>query len=205
MSYDKPNCGQFVAQRIRYLVGDNPSHLRPTSRAMLAQLRQAAGQEPGTVPSVWPITTEGLPEYREPTATRAETAIHIALTQFAIHQQAKSSSMHDPATPFGRAVRRLANLSSSDGEPQESPVYARFTALSSTTSVPGILAHSRGIITQLRSHDIGFDYARYADDLYWLQVPGAAGRVHRRWGRDFHRLFVPHPTLDNTSIEGASA
>ncbi|MGJ3509022.1 type I-E CRISPR-associated protein Cse2/CasB [Enemella sp. A6] len=204
MTNDHIRCGKFVAQRIRYLLGDNPANPRPTSRAMLAQLRQAAAQEPGTVPSVWSVTTEGLPELPEPMATRVETAIHIALTQFATHQQARSTSMHVPDVPFGQAVRRLANLSSSEGEPQESPVYARFTALSMTTAVPGILAHSRGIITQLRSHDIGFDYERYADDLYWLQVPGSAGSVHRRWGRDFHR-FVPPTTTDTTAIEGVSA
>lgn len=191
--------GPFVTRRINQLIGADPSRLSPNSKAMLAQLRQAAGSEPGTVPSVWAITLEGIPaELPRGQRERAEKAIHTALTQFAVHQQSRGRAMHDPRQPFGRAVRRLAEISNK-AEPHESPVYARFTAMSTATSLPGLLAHSRGLITQLRTHEIGFDYGRYADDLYWFLNPTATPDTHRRWGRDFHYL------TNSETNEGASA
>ncbi|GAA3870093.1 type I-E CRISPR-associated protein Cse2/CasB [Tessaracoccus defluvii] len=180
--------GSFVTRRIHQLVGADPGRMSPNSKALLAQLRQAAAAEPGTAPAVWAVTLEGIPAdlprgYRE----RAEQAVHIALTQFAVHQQSRSRNMHDPKQPFGRAVRRLADISNK-AEPHESPVYRRFTAMSTASTLPGLLAHSRGLITQLRTHEIAFDYGRYAEDLYWFLAPSGARDVHRRWGRDFHYL-----------------
>lgn len=186
---DDFRCGTYVAARIHWLMGASPGELRPEARAMLAQLRQASAAEPGTAPAVWPVTAEGIPELPETQRLRVEAAIHMALTQFATHQQGQSAPMYVPKQAFGRAVRRLAQGQASDvNKPQDSPIYRRFTAMSMATHLDGLLAHSRGIIAQLRSEGIGFDYARYADDLYWFQVPGQAASVHRRWGRDFHHL-----------------
>lgn len=193
-------CGAYVATRIHQLLGDDPANLRPASRAALAQLRQAAMQEPGAAASVWPFTVEGIPDDLPPQQyARAERAIHVALTQFAAHQQARGRAMHDVKQPFGRAVRRLADAQGGDGEPHETPVYRRFTAMAQTTNLTGLLAHGRGIITQLRGEEIPFDYARFADDLYWFQAPGGSRDVQRRWGRDFHRLIVSDST---TQTEG---
>lgn len=180
--------GSFVTRRINQMIGSDPSRLSPNSRAVLAQLRQAVGAEPGTAPAVWAVTLEGIPsDLPRSQRERAEQAVHTALTQFAVHQQSRSRSMHDPKQPFGRAIRRLASIAN-QAEPYESPVYRRFTAMSMATSLPSLLAHSRGLITQLRTHEIGFDYGRYADDLYWFLNPVGARDVHRRWGRDFHHL-----------------
>lgn len=192
-------CGRFVAGRIARLLGTNPGSLSPTSRAMLAQLRQAASAEPGTVPAIWSLTAEGIPEMSVLRLDRTETAIHIALTQFAVHQQARQSAMHQRGQAFGSAVRKLADRLGDD--PYETPVYRRFTALATASTVPALLAHSRGIITQLRGEEIPFDYARYADDLYWFLTPGHQSEARRRWGRDFHR-FTSDTTSDSTT-EGA--
>lgn len=187
---DQFSCGRFVASRIRSLVGKDPAALNPNARAMLAQLRQAVAHDPGTVPSVWPITLEGLPEMRQPRLGRTEAAIHLALTLFAVHQQARSASMHTPDQPFGTAIRKLANLTSGDDGAHTSPAYRRFTAMSTTRTLAGLLTHARGLITQLRAHDIPFNYGRFADNLYWFQVPGRAAEVQREWGRDFHRFTI---------------
>lgn len=197
----------FVVGRIQQLTGSLPGRLTPWARGMLAQLRQAAGAEAGTVPAIWSITAEGLPEGDSARQRRAETAVHVALTQFAIHQQARAERMHDPERSFGAAVRRLADQSGEN--PYETPVYRRFSAMATATSHNGLLAHSRGLITQLRGAGIGFDYGRYAEDLYWFQVPGRAASVRRGWGREFHRLQTESAESSTnpsepTDIEGES-
>ena len=187
------NVGTFVSRQIRQLLGSDPSRPSPTARAMLAQLRQASAAEPGTAPAVWALTLEGIPDLPERQRERVEQAAHVALTQFATHQQSRGRSMHEPTQPFGAAVRKLAQLTS-ENEPHLSAVYQRFTAMSMATSLPGLLAHSRGIIAQLRTHEIPFDYARYANDIELFLRPGRSRDVQRRWGRDFHRL--PTQTTD---------
>lgn len=202
MSDPSFRCGRYVVRQIHQLLGADPGNPSPVSRALLAQLRQAESKEPGTVPSVWPITHEGLPDdLGEVELQRVERAIHVALTQFAVHQQSRSAAMHTTDRSFGSAVRILARNSNAE-EPHETPVYRRFTAMATSTSLPALLAHSRGIITQLRGEDIGFDYGRYADDLYYFQVPSTADSVRRRWGRDFHHLRT-HTTDISTETEGA--
>lgn len=197
-------CGPFVVARIQQLTGTLPSRLTPAARAMLAQLREGAAYEPGAAPSIWAITAEGVPELPEPQKQRVETAIHVALTQYAIHQQARGERMHVPHRSFGSAIRRLAETQSA-GEPYDTPVYRRFTAMAAATTIDGLLPHARGLITQLRGADIGFDYGRYADDLYWLQLPGRSAGVRRGWGRAFHYLTTdPNDTADQpATAEGA--
>lgn len=195
------NCGRYVVGRIKQLVRDDGT-VTPISRAALAQLRQAASAQPGTAPAIWALTSEGVPEMPDAQRERVDWAIHTAMTQFAIHQQSRDRLMHDPSQPFGRAVRRLAHLTQSvDAEVHESPVYKRFTAMAMSTTPTSLLAHSRGIISQLRTHEIPFDYGRYASDLYWFTVPGQAAEVRRRWGRDFHQLVnEDNPTSEEESI-----
>lgn len=205
---DDFRCGTFVVHRIHQLTGSLPGRLTPWARGMLAQLRQAAPQKPGTAPAIWPLTAEGLPDLRPDQQRFVETAIHVALTEFAIHQQARPSSMHNPRQPFGLAVRRLAESDGREGDPYETPVYRRFTAMLTATHIDGLLAHSRGLVTQMRGADIAFDYGGYADALYWFQKPGHAAAVRRQWGRDFHRLgadttnHIDTPVADTTT-EGA--
>ena len=113
--------------------------------------------------------------------------------------------MHDADQPFGRAIRRLAEATSPGGEPYESPAYRRFTTLATTTNLPGIRVHLGSLITQLRGHDIPFDYGRFANDLLKLQDPSKNAQVRRTWGRDFHRWSpAPQNTNEITTLEGVN-
>lgn len=60
--------------------------------------------------------------------------------------------------------------------------------MSMAKDMVGLVTHARGIISQLRTHDIAFNYGQYARDLYLFQVPGFSVDVQRRWGRNFHYL-----------------
>lgn len=182
----------FVRGKVHQLVRQN-GDVTPTSRALLAQLRQASGQEPGTAPSIWSVTLDGLPHWNGIRRERLEAAVHIALTQFAVHQQSKAASMHG-VNRLGSAVRALTDKMSPGADVYETPVYRRFTALMASTTLPGIRAHLRGLITQMRSEGITLDYGSLASDLYWLQSPATAGKVRRAWGRDFQRLTTTSST-----------
>lgn len=185
----------FVVSRIRRLLGSDPARPSPTAGAQLAHLRRALGKAPGSVPEVWGLTVDGIPDdVRGIAREREEMAIHLALTQFASHQQSRQSAMHTDARSFAGAVRALADRQAAETgvDVHETPAYRRFVALASTSQLTTAITHARGLISQLRSADLAFDYGRYVDDLYWLQIPGQAVRVQRNWGRDFHRM----PTHD---------
>lgn len=195
------NRRRFVVGRIHRLLGDDPARLSPTAGAQLAQLRRALGKPPGTVPDVWGLTLDGIPDdVRGQAREREELAVHLALTHFATHQQSRQASMHVAERPFAAAVRELADRQARESgtDVHETPAYRRLVALASTSQLATTVTHARGLISQLRAADLGFDYGRYTEDLYWLQVPGQAVRVQRGWGRDFHRRPTD-PAMDTTS------
>ena len=70
------------------------------SRAELAELRRGVGRAPGEKPMLWGTILTNLPEEfygRNGEPSRAEWAIYIALTMFALHQQGhdiKTECMH---------------------------------------------------------------------------------------------------------------
>lgn len=164
-------------------------------RALLAQLRHAVAKAPGSDPAVWEITVGNLPG---PTATSdeptwAENASHAALTLYATHQQSRTEPMHAPGVGLGTAVRRLGLASGA-----EDAVRRRFDAAATATSFAETVHHLRGLVTQLRSHRIGLDYGRLADDLDQLQRPGGPDKVRLRWARQYYRIS------QNTSMPESS-
>lgn len=202
---DRETCGRLVAARIHALAPD-PARLTPSGRAALANLRRGVGKKPGSVPEIWQHTLDLTADDSGPDAGRREAAIHIALTQWAMHQRSKAIPMHDPKRSFGQALRLLAEAQS-PGSPQDSAAYRRMTALAASRSLMSVAAHARGLIGQLATLNIAFDYGRWADDLFWLQVPGQLASVQQRWGRDFFRSTSLSDNSDSPTVtsEGALA
>lgn len=172
----------------------------PRARADIAKLRRALGKPAGTVPEVWEYTIALLPaglQWDRDEPSRAEQAAHAALTLFALHQQSMTVPAHQHSVSIGRAVGRLAQTE----ERSHQAVTRRFMAVATAGSVEEMLTHIRGLITQLRSAQIGFDYARLADDLLGLLTPGRAQQVRLAWGRDFYRTTAtPEPTATTTDL-----
>lgn len=159
----------------------------PGARADLAKLRRAVGKPAGSVPEVWEYTVAALPDslqwdHDEP--SRAEEAAHAALTLFGLHLQSMSSPAHVHGVSFGRSAGRLAH----GGERSEAAVTRRFMASATATAIDEVLIHIRGLVTQLRSENHGFDYARFADDILGLLTPQRAATVRLSWGREFYRI-----------------
>lgn len=201
--------GKALERRLNQLQHDYLSD-RPIGRANLARLRRGLGKPAGDVPEIWELTIGGLPEKlagRNDAPSRAEQAAHLALTLYALHQQSQRVGMHQPAISIGRAVGKLREAPDVSSE----AVVRRFMAVSTAQSVDEVVVHVRGLITQLRSHAIGLDYARFADDLRSLLTPGYETQVRLRWGRDFYRsdpaqtaAEEPTPTVIDAA-EGATA
>lgn len=162
----------------------------PRARADVARLRRALGKPAGSVPEIWEYTVALVPaslQWDRDEPSRAEAAAHAALVLFALHQQSMSIPAHRPATTFGAAVGQLAKR---EGR-SEQAVTRRFMSVATAESVNEMLTHMRGLVTQLRGAEIGFDYARLADDLLALLDPARAQNVRLAWGRDFYRNTTP--------------
>jgi len=146
--------------------------------AVLAALRRGVGREPGTVPEMWPHYQELNDRGTVTTRLRAE---HLVLTLYAIHQQAKPTSVHAEGIGLGTAMSSLRR----SGKFSERAVERRFAAFATATSLAEAGHHLRGLITQLRSIDQRLDYTLLMRDLVAWQRPASAGAVRRRWGMQF--------------------
>lgn len=177
--------GAFVGRKIRELSGGNNES---ATRAMLARLRRGIGKSPGSMPELWGVTLDGLPEPllgRGDRPTPGEWAVHTALTLFALHQQGNdlNQCVSKEGVALGAAVRRLVN-----DEDDEARIKRRFDAAATADSLEEFCYHLRGLIQLLKTEDIPLDYPTLAMDLYRFQFPDVRDSVRLRWGQDFYRL-----------------
>jgi CRISPR system Cascade subunit CasB len=168
---------------------------RPDAVAALARIRRGAGRSPGEVPDLWGLTgTELLyaaaPGWGESTRmVRAENAMHVAVTLWALHQQShREAGMHQAGGPeLGGAVRRLMP----DGDIDE-PIRKRFVRAATASSLDVLAQRLREIVVLLRVNAVPLDYGVLAEQLFQWQQPGGPAQVHRAWGRSFHS-YRPKP------------
>ncbi len=157
--------------------------------ALLATLRRGIGRMPGDDPALWPIIFEDMPDEMlsiSGTPTRAEWAVHTALTLYALHQQGMDPSlspMHVERTRLGQALNRLAG----DDDEATKRIKRRFDTMATADRMPETVYHLRSLVQLLRAQDIPLDYEALGRDLYLLQSPSQAPGVRLRWGQDFYR------------------
>ncbi|MFE7215577.1 type I-E CRISPR-associated protein Cse2/CasB [Streptomyces sp. NPDC057611] len=180
--------GHIAALQRGYL--DDQSH----AVAALARFRRGAGREAGHLPDLWALidtgplheTPDGARSLSESELVRAEDALHVALTLYALHQQSRRSGMHQADRPgrgrgLGAAVRRMMK----PGEIDEA-VHKRLVRAGTAPDLAVLAQRLRDIVVLLRREDIELDYALLAGQLYTWQWPGGADTVRREWGRSFH-------------------
>lgn len=160
-------------------------------KAALADLRRGIGHAPGDLPKLWGSFLLDMPEEMQSKTgqpTRAEWAVYLALTLYALHQQGHSlpnDCMHTKGAGLGQAVRKLVK----PGEnPEESSILKRFNTLATSESVSELSHHLRGMVQLLRANGIPLDYIQLAADLYELQFTESAPRVRLRWGQEFYAV-----------------
>lgn len=178
----------FVKQKIRALSQAQESVVKSS----LAQLRRGVGKHPGSLPGLWGITLDGLPNALLSTdwqgvPTYGEWSVHTAITLFALHQQGhdyKTKFMSRDGEKFGMAIRKLAP--SDDDLPR---IKRRFDAVITADSIEEVSQHLRGLVQLLKSKSIPLDYPELAQDLYWFQIQKARDNVRLKWGQDFYCTY----------------
>lgn len=155
------------------------------ARGILATLRRGAGTAPEQDLVTWQQTLElvvpDLPERfqgKGNAPSPSERAIYDAVTLYALHMQSQQKPMHDRSRSFARAAGILVARRNSES------IKPRFDALVLVKSPSTRRHHARGLITLMRGESIGFDYGRFAEDLYRLDGP-RRNSVLLAWGRDF--------------------
>ncbi|MDX3055990.1 type I-E CRISPR-associated protein Cse2/CasB [Streptomyces sp. NE06-03E] len=180
--------------------------------AALARLRRGAGREAGQLPDLWSlidtgplhVPPEGARPLGERDLVRAEDALHVALTLWALHQQSRPTGMHQPDRQdsrrgLGTAVRRMMK----PGEIDE-PLRKRLVRAGTAADLATLSQRLRDIVVLLRREDIPLDYALLAGQLYAWQRPGGADIVRREWGRSFH-AWHPENTQEQAAHTAAPA
>lgn len=152
--------------------------------ADLAALRRGVGRAPGSVPEMWPYyraivddavaASGGVP--------RSLEAEHAALTLFSVHQQSQSACMHHADVGVGAALLRLRRSEKFSVDALDRRVHAAATA----TDAGELVAHLRGLVTQLRAISQPLDYSSLARDVYDWRFPDSRARVRRRWGLQYY-------------------
>ncbi|MEU6481097.1 type I-E CRISPR-associated protein Cse2/CasB [Streptomyces sp. NPDC047017] len=162
--------------------------------AALARLRRGAGRPTGQLPDLWVLIdtgplhkiSDGARPLSERELERAEDALHVALTLYALHQQSRRTGMYQADRPdrrrgLGAAVRRMMKPGEIDA-----PVHKRLVRAGTAADLPSCAQRLRDIVVLLRQSDIELDHALLAGQLYIWQWPGGADVVRRQWGRSFH-------------------
>ena len=145
MSQGVPN-GQIACFTARKLAQIQCQAGESSFRSTLAHLRQGIGRVPGDMPQLWGFFLSEMPEKwmgnSEP--SKAEWAIYLALTLFALHQQGQDPNtawMSQPGASLGKAVARLI-----ESPEDEKRISRRFFALATASSMEELAQHIR--ITQ---------------------------------------------------------
>ena len=167
---------------------------RPDAVAALARIRRGVGKPIHAVPDLWGLTgadrlhTE-IAAHKVDELTRAENAVHVAVTLWAVHQQSRRDSpMHVADGPqLGRAIRELMPRDEVD-----EPLRRRFVRIGTASSLETLEQRLRDIVLVLRQQAQAMDYAVLAKQLYRWQIPSERAEVRRDWGRNFHAR--PQPT-----------
>ena len=199
-----PATRRSVAELVGQATGEYVSELqegyladKSWAVAGLAQLRRGAGKLPQDVPELWGMAgTERLyadETLTETEATRAEAAMFLVVTLYALHQQSHSERMHRSGVELGEAVRQLM------GDEIDEPIRRRFVRVGTATTRDALATRLREIISLLRRDAIPLDYGLLARQLYQAQSPDGLRQVRQRWGRSFHAYRPKSDTPGNSS------
>lgn len=173
----------------------------PNGKRMLAELRRSVATRPGENTATWSIEFENLPEElagigTQP-ATPAEWAMHLAITNYAVHQQSKTSPMYVPTNytnkelhGLGHAVHQLVILEQKDKLKQleHDQMPTRFNALITAETIEGTAHYLRQIVSQLRGKSIPLDYSRLAGQLFDLGSPYTRNNVRLELAREYTHI-----------------
>ncbi|MFC8981012.1 type I-E CRISPR-associated protein Cse2/CasB [Streptomyces sp. NPDC057411] len=162
--------------------------------AARARLSREAGKSAAEVFDLWDLVDlESLRSMRgdgrplsEAELARAEEALLMAFTLWALHQQSRSTGVHQldrSGRPrgLGAAVRRLMPAGEIDDA-----LRKRLVRAGKASDLATLAKRLRDIVLLLRREDVPLDYSLLAGQLYQWQWPGGMSTVRTAWGRSFH-------------------
>ena len=176
-----------AAKRLKWILNSDDG----TVKARLAELRHGVGSMPGTIPVLWGMIFDELPEkmlgkYGKP--SKEEWAIYDALTLFALHQQGKdleTDNMNIQGISLGKAACNLVYAKGGTDDDRER-VSRRFNQMALATDIETLSYYLRTFIPLLRGEGIGLDYAMLAQDIYLCQTENGQSSVRLRWEKDYY-------------------
>ncbi|ONI91969.1 type I-E CRISPR-associated protein Cse2/CasB [Actinosynnema sp. ALI-1.44] len=173
----------------------------------LPNLRKAINREAGTVPELWPYYRVILSDREASSAFPSPKLVaeHSALGLFGVHQQSQGDRrMHVADMSMSVALRTLR----ASGRYSADALDRRVNAAATATSTGELVQHLRGLITQLRTEHLAFDYTQLVNDIYDWDSSERRKRVRRRWGADYFGWADPassdSPTTDNSTTDAAA-
>lgn len=162
------------------------------TKATLANLRNSISKPYSQTIGVFSTFYKYLPdsfisEYGD--LSYQEKAIITTLQIFSIHQQGNSQSVFLEADDenkyknIGYALKVLRtdeNAKSTD---------RRFNAMISTDTFEDLTFHLRQLVSLLKSRsDQKVNYAKLAQDLYYLQIPSMRENIKLSWAKEYYRF-----------------
>ncbi|WP_051764877.1 type I-E CRISPR-associated protein Cse2/CasB [Streptomyces sp. NRRL F-5135] len=209
------------------------AHVSPTAWGLdhletLAELREeqrVADAEQGSDGSISPAYfSSSAYTRRQEQERREDTAVHVAVTLWALHQQSlRDEPMHLAGWSLGRSVRRLAHgktgirdsgtATGDSGTADEiraaervenasETVRRRFVRIGAASDTDVLATRLREMALLLRSARIPLDYTLLADQLLLWQDENRRDDVRRGWGRDFHRHHRSSPQARPDGTDG---
>lgn len=175
--------GKYVYGQIKKLTSEMKYS---GGKAKLARLRRGVGKEPGELPELWGFFLCEIPDNmlsRDGEPTRAEWAIYLSLTLFAVHQQSKSESVHAEKISLGKAA---AGLLDEKTDEERERVMRRFGPVLTAKDMPELSHHLRCFVELLRAKGINLDYVQLAMDIFEFQFEDSKKKVQLLWAQDFY-------------------
>lgn len=195
--------GRYIQMRITQFIATGHTSAVP---AALAKLRRGIGKEPGSMPELWELTLQDLPEALQGSGTEpsnGERAVHTALTLFALHQQGnpiQKSCMSKEGEPLGRAMRRFIQRHPE----REAATSRRFMSAVRADSYEELVWHLRGLIQLLRTEALPLDYVSLVQQLCKYQTAASRNQIRLAWGRQFYRKLEDDKQTNDQQTTGGS-
>lgn len=160
----------------------------------LAALRSGLGRPVMDSPKMWPHYSTEVDDVLalRDRVSDEQQAEHAALALYGLHQQGQSRPMHRSGVKLGRALRELRR----DGKYSENALDARVAQLAAATSVPALLVHLRGLVTQLRTVGQPLDYDHLMADIRAWHQPERRPQVRLKWALGYRAWQSKAPDAD---------
>lgn len=168
------------------------------NKGVLASVRHATVLNSPQAQALWPIMMAELDDEmlsRDGRPTAAEVAVYTAVRFYAIQQQGSEVLVYGPANsqaddtengiPLFQALAKLRR-----NEETRVALDRCMQPLLATTNVASAINALTHLVSMLKAtnQQQKIDYARLAQDLYWLQQSyERASQVRLQWGQQYYR------------------